>query len=246
MVAQQRQAVGAIKWTRPVRLRPNPMQPNVMIKPSRPPSALAVNLAVVRAILLRDIRVQTGSYCIGLVVLLLVPLGHLFAVVIIFRVFGRISSVGTDQFLYYGVSILPYVAYIYAARQIMMSLIVNKSLLYFGRVTIFDIVLARSILEFANSVALSVVVILILVYFPDGFSPRDPAGFAFAIAGTIYFSFSFGVLNALIAQVVSLWALLFNLSAPLFWIGSGIVFFPSAIPNPLRSLASVEPVASMR
>ncbi|VTZ25018.1 conserved membrane hypothetical protein [Methylocella tundrae] len=219
------------------------MQSDMTIKPSRPASsALAVNLAVVRAILLRDISVQTGPYGTGLIVLLLMPLGHLLAVVIVFKTFGRLPAVGTDQLVYYGVSILPFVIYVYAARQLVMALVINRQLLYFSRVKVFDILLARGALELANSIVLSIVVILILVFFSDGFSPRDPTGFVFAIAGTIYFAFSFGVLNGLIAQVVPIWALLFNLSMPLFWISSGIIFFPPAIPDPYDHWAALNPL----
>lgn len=208
----------------------------------RPASALAINLAAIRAILLRDISVQAGPYCTGFLMLLLMPLGHLLAVVAAFKVFGRLAPVGTDQVVYFGLSILPFVIYVYSSRQIVMALIVNKSLLYFNRVKIFDILFARSVLEIVNSIIVVVVLISILILYSDGFSPRDCAGFVFAVAATIYFAFSFGVLNALIVQVVPIWFTLFNLCVPIFWIGSGVVFFPTAIPDPYDQWLAFNPL----
>jgi len=210
---------------------------------SRPAaSALAVNLAVIRAILLRDISVVAGSYGAGFLILLLMPLGHLLIVVAIYTALGKKAPVGADQFVYFGVSILPYVVYTYSARQIVMALKMNGPLLHFSRVKPFDILFARAILEFVNSIIVVIVIVTILSMVSDGFSPRDWAGFSFAIAGAFYFAFSFGVLNALIAQVVPIWNMLFFLTATLMWISSGIIFFPAAIPEPYSKWLSFLPL----
>src|SRR3984893_6412046 len=199
----------------------------------RPPaSPLAINAAAIGAILLRDIKQRAGPYYTGFLMILLMPLAHLLIVVMVFHIIGRLAPQGTDQVVYFGFSVLPFVIYVYFSRQIVISLAENRPLLYFNRVKIFDILLARGILEATGSVVVFIIFICIFAVYATGFSPRDWPGLVFAVSATIYFSFSFGVPNALIAQVLPVWSILFNFSIPAFWLASGIVFFPTAIPDP--------------
>jgi capsular polysaccharide transport system permease protein len=205
-------------------------------------SPLAINAAAIGAILLRDIRLRAGPYYTGFLMILLMPLAHLLIVVTVFRIFGRLAPQGTDQVVYFGLSVLPFVIYTYLSRQIVMALAENRPLLYFNRVKIFDILLARGILEAAGSVVVFMIFVCILAVYSTDFSPRDWPGIVFAVAATIYFSFSFGVSNALIARVLPVWYLLFNLSIPLFWLASGILFFPTAIPDPYDRWLALNPL----
>ena len=205
-------------------------------------SPLAINAAAIGAILLRDIRLRAGPYYTGFLMILLMPLAHILVVLIAFRIFGRLAPQGTDQVVYFGLSVSPFVIYAYLSRQIVTSLAENRPLLYFNRVKIFDILLARGILEATNSVVVFFILVCILAVYSTDFSPRDWPGMVFAVAATIYFSFSWGVANALIARLLPVWYIFFNLSMPLFWIASGIVFFPTAIPDPYDRWLALNPL----
>ena len=205
-------------------------------------SPLAINAAAIGAILLRDIKQRAGRYYTGFLMILLMPLVHLLIVVIAFLIFGRLVPQGTDQVVYFGLSVLPFVIYTYLSRQIVISLAENRPLLYFNRVKIFDILLARGILEATNSVVVFFILVCILAVYSTDFSPRDWPGIVFAVAATIYFSFSFGVSNALIARVLPVWYLFFNLTIPVFWAASGIIFFPTAIPDPYDRWLALNPL----
>lgn len=220
------------------------MEATPVTEPMRRPraSALAINAAAIGAILLRDIKMRAGPYYTGFLMLLLMPLAHLLIVVMAFRIFGRLAPQGTDQVVYFGISILPFVIYAYLSRQIVISLAENRPLLYFNRVKVFDILLARGILEATGSVVVFIIFVCILAAYSNDFSPRDWAGIVFAVAATIYFGFSIGVANALIAHVLPVWHLLSNLSIPIFWLASGIVFFPTAIPDPYDRWLAFNPL----
>jgi capsular polysaccharide transport system permease protein len=205
-------------------------------------SPLAINAATIGAILLRDIKLRAGIYYTGFLMILLMPLVHLLIVVIAFHAFGRLAPQGTDQVVYFGLSVLPFVIYTYLSRQIVISLAENRPLLYFNRVKIFDILLARGILEATGSIVVFIILVFIMAVYATDFSPRDWPGIVFAVAATIYFSFSFGVSNALIARVLPVWYLLFNLSIPVFWLASGILFFPTAIPDPYDRWLALNPL----
>jgi capsular polysaccharide transport system permease protein len=130
------------------------MEVTPVTEPIRRPRAspLAINAAAIGAILLRDIKRRAGTYYTGFLMILLMPLVHLLIVVAAFHIFGRLAPQGTDQVVYFGLSILPFVIYVYLSRQIVISLAENRPLLYFNRVKIFDILLARGILEAVGSV----------------------------------------------------------------------------------------------
>ncbi|MGH7842692.1 MAG: ABC transporter permease [Candidatus Binataceae bacterium] len=220
------------------------METTPVTEPMRRPraSALAINAAAVGAILLRDIKRRAGPYYTGFLMILLMPLAHVLIVVTAFSIFGRVAPQGTDQVVYFGLSILPFVIYVYLARQIVMSLNENRPLLYFNRVKIFDILLARGILEATGSVVVFVSFVCILAVYSNDFSPRDWPGIVFAVAATIYLSFSVGVPNALITRVLPVWVMFFNLSMPVTWIASGIIFYPTAIPEPYDRWLALNPL----
>jgi capsular polysaccharide transport system permease protein len=220
------------------------MEAMPVTEPIRRPRAspLAINAAVIGAILLRDIKLRAGPYYTGFLMILLMPLVHLLIVVVAFHIFGRLAPQGTDQVVYFGLSILPFVIYTYLTRQTIMSLAENRPLLYFNRVKVFDVLLARGILEAAGSIVVFFILVCILAVYSTDFSPRDWPGIVFAVAATIYFSFSFGVANALIACVLPVWYLLFNFTIAAFWLASGIVFFPTSIPEPYDRWLALNPL----
>ncbi|MGH6867858.1 MAG: ABC transporter permease, partial [Methylocella sp.] len=220
------------------------MEAMPVTEPLRRPRAspLAINAAAIGAILLRDIRRRAGPYYTGFLMILLMPLAHLLIVVTVYHVLGRLAPQGTDQVVYFGLSILPFVIYVYFSRQIVVALAENRPLLYFNRVKIFDILLARGILEAAGCVIVFIIFVCILAAYSNDFWPRDWAGIVFAVAATIYFSFSMGVSNALIAHVLPVWHMVSNLSYPVFWAASGIFFFPTAIPDPYDRWLAFNPL----
>jgi capsular polysaccharide transport system permease protein len=220
------------------------VEPRPVTEPLRRPraSALAINAAAIGAILLRDIRLRAGPYYTGFLMVLLMPLGHLLIVLTTFHLFGRLAPQGTDQIVYFGISILPFVIFAYLSRRIVLALAENRPLLYFNRVKIFDILLARGILEAAGSVVVFIIVVCLLSFYSNDFSPRDWPGIVFAVAATIYFSFCIGVPNALIARVFPPWAYAFFLSMPVWWAACGIIFFPTAIPEPYDRWLALNPL----
>src|SRR6516165_6574107 len=128
-------------------------------------------LNVINALLLRDIKVRAGRFYSGYLLIFLMPIVHLGVVLIIFAGTGRTPNVGTDPVIFYGLSILPFVVFVYPSRQITFSLAANRPLLYFPRVQIMDIIIARGLLEAANGMAVSAVVFLVLVLTTEEFSP---------------------------------------------------------------------------
>src|SRR6516164_4200112 len=131
---------------------------------------------VFNALLLRDIKVRAGKFYTGYLAIFLMPFLHLAVVLIFFVAISRIPWVGTDSVMFFGLSILPFVIFLYPSRQVVIGLAANRPLLYFPRVKIMDVIVARGLLETANGLMVSAVVILVLASVSGEFSPRDPLG----------------------------------------------------------------------
>jgi capsular polysaccharide transport system permease protein len=204
--------------------------------------AFQVWLNVINALLLRDIRARAGRFYAGYLVIFLMPFAHLGAVLTIFVMTDRVPPVGTQPILFFGLSILPFVIFVYPSRQIIIALNANRPLLYFPRVKIFDIFIARGLLETANGLAVSAVVCLVLFLAAGEFSPRDPFGILCALLLTLYLGCAWGAYNALLAHLFHFWAIVFNLFFPILWMISGIILNVHAFPNPYPHILAFNPL----
>jgi capsular polysaccharide transport system permease protein len=199
-------------------------------------------LNVINALLLRDIRTRAGRFYTGYLVIFLMPFLHLGAVLTIFVVADRTPPVGTQPIIFFGLSILPFVVFLYPSRQIVVGLAANRPLLYFPRVKIMDVIIARALLETANGMAVSAVVFVVLFFATGEFSPRDPFGIVCALLLTLYLGCAWGFTNALVTHVFHFWNYGFNILFPLIWLLSGVVFNPHAISSPYKEYLSFNPL----
>jgi capsular polysaccharide transport system permease protein len=199
-------------------------------------------LNVINALLLRDIRMRAGKFYTGYIVIFLMPFGHLAVVLVVLTVLDRAPPIGTQPIIFYGLSILPFVIFVYPARQILISLPMNRPLLYFPRVKIVDVFVARAVLETANGMAVAGVVLLCLFLATGEFEPRDPAGIVWALLLTIYVGIAWGAYNSLIASLFHFWAIAFNLFFPLLWMASGILLNVHGLPTVVQDYLAFNPL----
>jgi capsular polysaccharide transport system permease protein len=199
-------------------------------------------LNVINALLLRDIRARAGKFYTGYLVIFLMPFLHLAVVLVVMTVLGRAPTVGTQPFTFFGLSILPFVIFVYPARQILVAVLSNRPLLYFPRVKIADVIVARALLESANGVVVSAIVMLVLFLATGEFEPRDPMGVMAAVLLTIYLGIAWGAYNSLFAMLFPFWAICFGLAFPLLWISSGILINVYGLPNDIQHYLAFNPL----
>jgi capsular polysaccharide transport system permease protein len=200
-------------------------------------------LNVINALLLRDIRVRAGRFYTGYIVIFLMPFAHLAVALIAFVfIMKRPPPVGIDSTLFFGLSILPFVIFTYPARQIFMGLGMNRPLLYFARVKIMDVIVARGILEAANGMAVSGAVLLVISVSSAEFAPRDPLGMLCALLLAVYLGIAWGAYHSLFAVLFRFWAMAFNLAIPLLWMGSGIIINVHGFPSEIRRWFAFNPL----
>jgi capsular polysaccharide transport system permease protein len=205
--------------------------------------SIHVWLNVINALLLRDIRTRAGKFYVGYVVIFSMPFVHLGVLLLIYTIFlKRAPSFGNQTVIFFGVSMLPFVIFVYPSRQVLLSLLANRPLLYFPRVKILDLFVARGILEFANGLAVAAMVCVVLYFFEGEFSPRDPLGFLASLLLTLYLGLGWGAYNGLFAHLFHFWAMAFNLFFPLLWMASGVLFYVHGLPSQYANLLSFNPL----
>jgi capsular polysaccharide transport system permease protein len=204
--------------------------------------SIRVWLNVINAIILRDIRVRAGKFYTGYLIIFLMPFAHLGILLAFYTYVRRGAPFGNQEIIFFGISMLPFVIFVYPARQVLLGPLINHPLLYFPRVKIMDLVLARGVLEFANGMAVAALVCLVLFLAEGEFAPRDPLGFLLALALPLYLGFGWGAYNCIWAQLFPFWAMAFNLIFPVVWLSAGIIFYVHGLPHDIVRFLAFNPI----
>lgn len=198
-------------------------------------------IRVLIAIMLRDIRTRWVGNHFGMLLSLGWPLSHVLVLLIINTGIGRIAPYGDSAALWFATGVIPFMAFNYMARFIIMGIHYNKTMLVFPAVKVIDILMARAIVEVLS--AGTVILILMLIFWAWGidFMPRDPLQACFALAACMLLGLGIGVINSIIAAALPMWITGFALFTIIMWFASGVFFVPSALPEILRYPLSFNP-----
>jgi capsular polysaccharide transport system permease protein len=180
---------------------------DIAIRAGRPyeEGPFKIQMRVIRALILRDMRTRFGRSFFGWVIMVLWPLTHLAFLLAAYLLAHRIAPFGTDVTVFAGTGILPYILCFYPARMIMLCLVQNQPLLLFPIVSPIDIVVARTILEIVNAFWVICVFCLALYIAGIPFLPHDYITAILAVLATIYLGFSIGFFSAVMFKIVRLW-----------------------------------------
>lgn len=205
--------------------------------------ALRIQIRVIHALILREIRTRFGEQKLGYLWAVLEPLGFVGALATLLSVGGRHSPGGMPAVLFITTGIVPFFLFRDAMNVTLLGIKSNRALLTFPQVTPLDIIIARVLLEIATSIV--VFVVLLFIWHSIGLEiqmERPFDVFAWLIvmgllgAGVGAF---FGALSPLFPSVDRLVPVL--LSRPLFWM-SGVFFTADHLPSNFRSLALFNPL----
>lgn len=199
-------------------------------------------LQVVGALVLRDMRTRFGRSHLSYLTSLILPLGHGLIILGVWTFVGNAVPIGTSPVIYFGTGILPFVVFSYPFRQIALAVVINKPLLYFPRVKVIDIMLARILLEAVTAGTVVTVFLIAISAYGEEIRPHDAFISLSALCGALYFGIAFGMLNGLIASIYPGWTLPMNLFVPLMWVSSGTLFSAEAVPAQYRDWLAINPL----
>lgn len=197
---------------------------------------------VLWALMLRDMKTRFGGSIWGYLVTLGWPLSHILIVLLINLAIGRLAPYGDNAAVWFSTGIVPFMAVSYMSRFIMMGIVANRPLLIFPIVNIFDILIARAILEVLSASAVILLLFVIFTCFDVNFMPPSPSVAFNAIMASFLLGLGVGIVNAIIAQAIPFWMIAYNLLTIVLWVGSGILFVVDALPEMVRVPLSYNPV----
>jgi capsular polysaccharide transport system permease protein len=197
---------------------------------------------IMHALMLRIIKSRLGGNEFGFVVMGIGwPLSHILLLLIINTALGRATPYGDSAALWFATGIVPFIAFQYMARFIMVGTVVNRALFSFPVVKVADFVFAAAIVEVLNAGLVVMIVGAIFWAFGIDFMPRDVVQAGLAMLAMMLLGLAWGVIGAVAGAVAPGLMMPFFLFQIVMWISSGILFVPDALPEAIRTPLSYLP-----
>jgi capsular polysaccharide transport system permease protein len=197
---------------------------------------------IIVALMLHDIRSRMGGNAFGFLVMGVAwPLSHILILLGIYAGTNRAIPFGDSAALWFATGIIPYMAFSYMARNIMLGIVLNRPLISFPIVKPSDILFARVIIETLNAGLVIIIMSALALAVGIDFMPLDPVQASLAVLAMMLLGVGFGAVNAVIAALVPFWITGYALLSILMWITSGILFVPDTLPEIIRTPLSFLP-----
>ena len=195
-----------------------------------------------RALMLRIIKSRLGGNEFGFVVMGIGwPLSHILILIVINSHLGRAAPYGESAALWFATGVVPFMAFQYMSRFIMLGTVLNKPLFAFPVVKIADVLFAAAIVEVLSSALTVMIVGAIFWTFGINFMPSDVVQACLAMLAMMLLGLAWGVIGGVAGTIAPGLMMPFFLFQILAWMSSGIVFVPDALPESVRTALSYLP-----
>lgn len=199
-------------------------------------------ITVLKSLILRDIKSRFLGSSWGYLLSLGWPLSHIGFLLILHGAFGRIQPYGESAAVWYSTGIVPFMAFSYTMRFIILGLIQNYPLLSFPVVKIMDIIIARTIIEIISVFMVFCIISVVLNFVGVSFIPTKPLLAFYAVIMSLSLGISFGIIFAGLARMSAAWNLISILFVMILWAVSGVFFVPFYLPDILIYAMYINPL----
>jgi capsular polysaccharide transport system permease protein len=194
-------------------------------------SRLESYLHVIHALMLRDMRTRFGGTLWGYSIVVLWPCIHIFMLIGIYTFQHIPVPIGNSAPLFFATGAVPVLIFQYISREVMKAVMLNRPLTYYPQVKLFDLILARVLVEIVTGFLGLIVVMSLLLAL--GVDPRPTDSFV-AVTGymaAILLGIGIGVINVAILGFFPGWLIGYALFNIVMYLASGIIFMPSFLPE---------------
>lgn len=212
-----------------------------------PREAMKIMGRVFFALILREAETRYGRLKIGYLWAFLEPILFIAALSLIFSYFRGLQSGSMPQTLFYTTGIMPFFLFRDILVRAMSAIQSNFQLLTFPQVQVFDLIIARVLLEVATFFIVFTVLVGTIAI--SNFEPvhiDDPLKILEAITLISLLGLGFGIAFAALVPLFPTVQFLVNsvLIRPLFFI-SGIFFTADILPDKIRHYALYNPLMQL-
>jgi capsular polysaccharide transport system permease protein len=193
-----------------------------------------IQLRIVGALTLREVRGRFGSARLGYAWAIVEPIAHIVILTAVFTAMVRHSPIGTTFSVFFMTGVIPYFFFSKTASKLSGAITANRALLQLPGVTNLDVVFSRALLELAT-------LLLILTFLLAGLSATgdlhvntslSPITIMFAIALAWGLGLGVGLINAVLNSMFPTWILIFQLLISPIYLLSGVFYMVERVPQP--------------
>jgi capsular polysaccharide transport system permease protein len=203
---------------------------------------------VIYGLMLRESRTRYGTSDIGYLWALIDPAAQLAMLWLIFDLLGRNPPVPCSMPVFLVTAILPYFFWRNCANRGASAASANLPLLTYPQVKVFDVVVARVLLDAATLVFVTAVFVITLRFTTGELFihwVRDPFVLSTGIMALFYFAFCTSVLTSSLGRIWRAWPQFFSyVSRPLYFT-SGIFFTLGQLPTSFKAVGIYNPIAHL-
>lgn len=205
-------------------------------------SKAQVYAQVIHALMLRDMRTRFGGSHWGYVVVVLWPVAHIFLIVAIMTFRGIGSPMGDSPTLFVATGAVPVLMCQYISREFMKAVAVNRPLTYYPQVKVFDLIMARLIVEIVKGFSGLLIVFLILIAMGIDPVPVDAITSVWGYLAAILLGIGVGSVNIGIVAFFPGWMLGYIIVTISVYATSGVFFLPNMLPEQIYGYLKYNPV----
>jgi capsular polysaccharide transport system permease protein len=205
--------------------------------------AIKVQGRVLLALMLRDARGRYGQRQAGYLWALLEPIVHLVGLMVIFTAVKlRVAPLDGGLPIFLATGLATYFGFRNVYKRTSSGYNSSESLLSFPIVKVFDVFLAKALLEFATWIAVSLLLIGGLIIVGNAALPRSILEMLGAMLILFAVALGFGTLIGIISQFYPSIRSFLRLPMRLLYFTSGIFFLPDMLPPAARDILWWNPV----
>ncbi|WP_244479735.1 ABC transporter permease [Methylobacterium sp. Leaf111] len=195
--------------------------------------------------MLRDMRTRFGGSYWGYVLVVFWPVAHILLMVAIMVFRGIQSPTGDDPILFVATGAVPALVFQYTSREAMKAILVNRPLTYYPQVKIFDIMLARFLVEAIKGFQGLIIVIVVLLILGVSPMPAHPATAIAAYMMALLWGLGMGAVNIGIMSLFPGWLIGYLGVTIAIYLTSGIFFLPHMMPGELYDMMKWNPMVQI-
>lgn len=193
-------------------------------------SALEIQLDVLGALMLRDIRTRFGGTMWGYSIAVGWPCAHVLVITGFYALRHMPTPLGDSIVLFAVSGLSPYIIMNYASRKMMEGPLQNKQLIYFPQVKFFDVVMSRALVEICTSSLSIFLVFFIAACCGAQIVPYDAFAFCESMLLALGLALSIGFLNVFISQMFPPWMIGAIVPTLIIYFTSGAFFMTESMP----------------
>lgn len=205
-------------------------------------SVLEARIAIISALVLREMSARYGRSPGGYVWAILQPLGMILVLSVGFSLLFRTPPLGTSFFLFYATGFIPFNTYQTTTAVVMTAFKFSQALLVYPVVTWLDAVMGRIVLNTLTSYLIAAIIFtgtFVLV----GSAGTMRFGLIFeAMLAAVILAAGAGMLNACLISFYPVWSNFWAiLNRPLF-LASGVIYIYDELPRTAQNILWYNPL----